>query len=467
MLATCEECETLPSFNTKGITKPRFCVEHKRLGMVNVVSRTCESCDTQPAYNFEGNQKARFCVTHKEEGMVNVLKTCELCGRQPSYNTKGQKKARFCATHRFPGMVNVRSTLCTCGKIPTFNFPGNKAGIFCVDHKEVGMICVKSRLCECCGKRATYNVLGEKTGRFCRTHKEIGMVNIQSKLCERCGTIPVYNFKGSKVGRFCFEHKEEGMIDIKSPACDQGDCNRRPTYGFPGKRANRCYVHRETGTIVAPTRKCAEAGCSELAIWGVRTHEHCERHAIPSEVNLLEQRCTSCTLLTIVDSAGRCETCDPAAFKRVRLAKQNMVRDFLLAQRITFETVDKMVDGGACGRERPDFYIDCGTHILIIEVDEHQHSERACECEQTRMVNVSQSNGMRTMFLRWNPDKYKTRKGQKMDTTARRLDVLLEYVRHYQTTPPPDFLNVIYLYVDDFVYGDAKVETILAMDNSL
>ncbi|KAJ3042194.1 hypothetical protein HK097_002095 [Rhizophlyctis rosea] len=137
------------------------------------------------------------------------------------------------------------------------------------------------------------------------------------------------------------------------------------------------------------------------------------------------------------------------AFKRVRLAKQHMV-----------------VDGGACGLERPDFYIDCGTHILIIEVDEHQHSERACECEQTRMVKYSQSNGMRTMFLRWNPDKYKLRKGQQMDTTARRLDVLLEYIKHYQKTTPPDFLNVIYLYFDDFVYGDAKVETILAMEPS-
>ena len=71
---------------------------------------------------------------------------------------------------------------------------------------------------------------------------------------------------------------------------------------------------------------------------------------------------------------------------------------------------------------------------------------------------------MRTLFLRWNPDKYKTAKGLKMDTTVRRLDVLLEYVKQYQTTPPPDFLNVIYLYFDDFVYGEAKMETILAME---
>jgi hypothetical protein len=179
---------------------------------------------------------------------------------------------------------------------------------------------------------------------------------------------------------------------------------------------------------------------------------------------MLEQRCNSCTLLTIVDSAGRCETCDPAAFKRIRLAKQNMVRDFLLAHGVTFESIDRAVDGGVCGKERPDFYIDCGTHILIIEVDEHQHAGRPCECEQTRMVNISQSNGMKTIFLRWNPDKYRTCKGTKMDTTVRRLDVLLEYIKHHKTIPPPDFLNVIYLYFDDFVYGDAKVETIIAME---
>jgi hypothetical protein len=213
-----------------------------------------------------------------------------------------------------------------------------------------------------------------------------------------------------------------------------------------------------------PTKRCAEPACRELAKFGSTVHEHCQQHKIEGEVNMMEQLCKSCTLLGIVDANGNCETCDPAMFKRVRLAKQNMVRDFLMAQGIKFDTVDRMIDGGACGKERPDFYIDCGTHILIIEVDEDQHSGRACECEQTRMVNVSQSNGLATLFIRWNPDKYKVKKGCAVDSTRRRLDVLLEWIRHHQKTVPEDFLSVLYLYFDDYCYGEEKVEKILAWE---
>jgi hypothetical protein len=41
-------------------------------------------------------------------------------------------------------------------------------------------------------------------------------------------------------------------------------------------------------------------------------------------------------------------------------------------------------------RERPDFLWDQGHLVVIVEVDEEQHLGRACECEQARMINVSQ-----------------------------------------------------------------------------
>ncbi|KAJ3032935.1 hypothetical protein HDV00_006979, partial [Rhizophlyctis rosea] len=167
----------------------------------------------------------------------------------------------------------------------------------------------------------------------------------------------------------------------------------------------------------------------------------------------------------IVDRDEDCETCDPVTFKRIYLAKQNVVKHFLVTHGIKFTTVDRPVDDGKCGKERPDFYIDCGTHILMIEVNEHQHSGRPCECEQTRMVNISQSNGMKTMFLCWNPDKYKAKPGRKNETMGRLLDVLLEFVGHYSINPPKGFLEVIYLYFDGYAYGEETTETILAMED--
>lgn len=81
--------------------------------------------------------------------------------------------------------------------------------------------------------------------------------------------------------------------------------------------------------------------------------------------------------------------------------------------KIKMDQIDKVIDNGKCGLERPDFYIDSAPHILIIEVDEDQHSGRACECEQIRMVNISQSNSLPTVFLQFDPDKYKAKKERK------------------------------------------------------
>ena len=102
--------------------------------------------------------------------------------------------------------------------------------------------------------------------------------------------------------------------------------------------------------------------------------------------------------------------------------------------------------------------------MLVVEVDEHQHAGRPCECEQTRKVNVSQSIGMPTIFLRYNPnpDKYKVKRGHQMVSTGRRLAHLVEWARHLQKEKPTAFLQVMYLYFDHFERGNEKLETILA-----
>jgi len=363
--------------------------------------------------------------------MINVVdRKCELCERVPNFGHRGDTKARFCKTHKETGMVNIKNT----------------------------------RICELCSTTASYNYPDIRKAQFCKTHKKDGMENVTQNRCERCKKQPLFNFKGQTRGRFCATHKETGMVDVVNPACCSDGCPQQARWGLPGQKPNYCTDHRVAGTITSPRKQCVEAGCKELAVFGTTVHEHCEAHKIPGEVNIMEQRCKSCTLLGIVDADGNCETCDPAAFKRIRLAKQNMVRDFLLAQGVPLTSVDRMIDGGECGKERPDFFIDCDTHILIIEVDEHQHSGRACECEQTRMVNVSQSNGMRTVFLRWNPDTYKVPKGQTVDSTKKRLGVLLEWIEHFRKTPPESFLSVLYLFFDGYERGKEKLETMLPME---
>ena len=161
--------------------------------------------------------------------------------------------------------------------------------------------------------------------------------------------------------------------------------------------------------ITKPTRKCLAPKCKEMAIWGLHfVLLNCEKHKQPGQQNLAEHKCVSCGFMYILDENNRCENCDPTYFIKTRLAKQTALMTFLDAHGHEGVSTDRMVDGGECGKERPDRVFDYGDKIVIVECDEDQHDDRPCLCEQARMVNLGQSfGGMPVYFLRWNPDDYK------------------------------------------------------------
>jgi hypothetical protein len=67
---------------------------------------------------------------------------------------------------------------------------------------------------------------------------------------------------------------------------------------------------------------------------------------------------------------------------------------------------DKIVHGG-CSKRRPDLLLDLGYQILIVEIDENQHIDYDCSCENKRIMELSQDLGHRPIvFIRFNPDEY-------------------------------------------------------------
>lgn len=103
-----------------------------------------------------------------------------------------------------------------------------------------------------------------------------------------------------------------------------------------------------------------------------------------------------------------------------------------------FYLYEKMIEGGACGRERPDMVFDAGTHFVVNEVDEYQHkfSGYSCDCEQTRMVNVTQALQLPTVFIRYNPDSYTPKAGGRQLTQGQRLSVLAKVLQQQMREPP-------------------------------
>jgi hypothetical protein len=149
---------------------------------------------------------------------------------------------------------------------------------------------------------------------------------------------------------------------------------------------------------------------------------------------------------------GKCSTCDPTIVQIRRHIKELRVKDVFKANGIHDFIHDKMLEGPLCGRERPDFTFDCGTHLLMVEVDEHQHQSYACECEQTRMINLVGVRAMPVRFIRYNPDVYEPLKGQRIIKLEQREKKLVEFVKYaMKHSPQKDgvFANVLYLFYDD------------------
>jgi len=167
--------------------------------------------------------------------------------------------------------------------------------------------------------------------------------------------------------------------------------------------------------------------------------------------NLGMAPCSVCGLDDILHD-GKCDTCDPVAVQIRLHAKENHIRDVLNVAGISF-VHDKMLEGPICGRERPDFQIDCGTHFVYVEVDEHQHQSYACECEQTRMVNLVEVRGMPVRWIRYNPDTYEPVKGQRQVKAEQREKRLVEYVLWAMKHTPQgngNMSEVLYLFYNGY-----------------
>ena len=163
------------------------------------------------------------------------------------------------------------------------------------------------------------------------------------------------------------------MVNVKSKRCNFEGCRTVVLYGTPGHQAIRCAQHAEVGMISRPLKRCMEPRCREPATFGINRAVHCVLHTKYPEVSLVGGVCTSCGLVDILDSTSLCSSCDPNAFKRARLAKQREVKLWLdSAGHGNYVSYDRIIDGGTCGLERPDFLYDCGTHYVSFEVDENQ-----------------------------------------------------------------------------------------------
>ena len=191
---------------------------------------------------------------------------------------------------------------------------------------------------------------------------------------------PNFNLPGEKTATHCSGCKLENMIDIKNPKCIV--CKeKQPVFNLPGKKiATHCGKCKTTTMIDIKNKKCK-------SIW-------CDTRPYKNKYK------------------GYCLFCFMNLFPNEKVVRNYKTKEIAVSDYIKTEfpkidwICDKTINNG-CSKKRPDLLLDLGYQILIIEIDENQHNNYDCSCENKRLMELSQDlNHRPIIFIRFNPDDY-------------------------------------------------------------
>ncbi len=309
-----------------------------------------------------------------------------------------------------------------CEKQASFGY--NKDNLFCKSHKKDDMEDIKNKKCEKegCKTRPSYNYKGERIGKYCKEHKLDGMIDIKANKCEKeeCQIQPTYNYKGEKKGRFCFDHKLDEMIDVVNPVCIEEYCKTRPSFNYENEiKPLYCASHKKENMIDVVHKTCIKEGCNTQPTYnyeGETIALYCSSHKLNDMIDIRHKSCKNewCDIrVSNPKYEGYCLHCFANMFpdKPVSRNYKTKERSVVAFVKSTFPeyswVCDKIIENG-CSKRRPDIFCDLGYQVLIIEVDENQHIDYDCSCENKRIMEISQDINHRPLiFIRFNPDDYK------------------------------------------------------------
>ena len=340
-------------------------------------ARTClnKNCKKRASFNYKkykdiNIRKHIYCKSHKLDNMIDMIsKMCIKCNNsQPYFNYKNEKKVLYCGSCKEIDMIDVRNKMCIkCNNVrPSFNYKNEKIPLYCNKCKGIDMINNISKMCINCNiKHPIFNYKNETKALYCGSCKTSDMIDIKTRKCINCNNKqPRYNYKNEKIALYCGDCKEIVMIDIISKKCFKCN-NTRPIFNYKNEKK---------------------------ALF-------CGKCALPDMIDIKNKKCKTNLCNTIIQKKykGYCLRCFIYNFPESKIIRDYGTRESKVSEFIKESyknlniTYNKTIEGG-CSKNRPDIFIDCLTHSVIIEVDEHQHKGNSKsytpECENQRVNNL-------------------------------------------------------------------------------
>lgn len=181
-----------------------------------------------------------------------------------------------------------------------------------------------------------------------------------------------------------------------------------------------------------------------------------------------------CETMGIKKYNGYCLNCCIHLFPEIEVVRNYKTKEMNVVERIIenfpdFSWIaDKRIQDG-CSKRRPDLLLDLGTHIIIVEVDENQHEDYDCSCENRRLMELSQDVGHRPIvFIRFNPDDYIDQNGKEIQSCWKinglglcviknekiwdnRIKCLLDQIHYWVENTTEKTVEIVELYYDNFL----------------
>ena len=234
--------------------------------------------------------------------------------------------------------------------------------------------------------------------------------NIQKSRCKECGGISICEHNRRRIrcrdckgSQICEHNKHKSRcIDCKgSEICEHN------------KRKSRC-------------KDCKGSEICKHTILNTNCKE-CKGSSF-CEHNKAKSRCKICGGSSLCKSSwcetrghkkykGYCLPCCIQICPEIKVSRNYKTKEIFIVDIIKnifpdFTWVsDKKVQNG-CSNRRPDLLLDMGSHIIIVEIDENKHNNYDCNCENKRLMEISQDlNHRPIIFIRFNPDSYINNEG--------------------------------------------------------